>query len=119
MNYNQMATLADTLISGFGQDVTIVNGTTSTYNPDTGIVISTQNNIQAKGVLVNYKLGIVNNSTIQQGDVKLILSPKGITDITIATQAVVNGKSYVISDVKTNNPAGIPLSYELNLRGVQ
>jgi len=119
MNYQELATTAHELITEFGQTVSIVTGVTSAYNPDTGMVTETVNSVQAKGILINYKLGAIDNSLIQQGDVKLILSPNGITDITMATQAVVNAKSYTITNVKTNNPAGTVLSYELNLRGVQ
>lgn len=119
MNYQELATDVSELIAEFGKDVTIVTGVTSAYDTNTGLVTETLTSTIVKGVLVNYKLGAITNSLVQQGDVKLILSSDGITDITAATQAIVNDKSYTITNVKTNNPAGTVLSYELNLRGVQ
>lgn len=119
MDYTELANDVVDLITEFGQDVSIITGTTSAYDTNTGLVTETVDSIIVKGVLVNYKLGAIVNSLIQQGDVKLILSSSGIVDITTANKAIVNGKTYTITDVKTNNPAGIALSYELNLRGIQ
>lgn len=119
MNYQDLANDVIELITEFGQDVTIVTSTTPAYDTNTGLVTETVNSVIVKGILVNYKVSAFANSLIQQGDVKLILSSDGITDITGATKAIVNSKTYIITSVKTNNPAGVALSYELNLRGVQ
>jgi len=120
MNYQELLISVDEIIKEFGQPVVITNGTSTMYNPDTGLVTTTVNTIQANGVTVNYNLNAIDGTMIQQGDVKLILSPIGITDITTAQSATVQGKEYtIVPPIKTNSPAGIPVSYEVNLRGVQ
>ena len=124
--YDRMAATALRLIERFGLTATLSD--TSEPNPDdydpvtgTGpIIVPVTQSGQA--ILLDYTVqeaGIINaaGSLVQQGDKKIMLAAKGLTwPPTLATTILADGLTWTIVNVKSTNPAGTPLVYELHGR---
>lgn len=117
-DYASLATTADTIIGNFGIPVTVVSKGTASYDIDTGSVTSTNVTQTANGVITNYDSKDIDGSVILRGDKRLLLSPIGITSIKPDARVTLAGVSYIVVSVNETNPAGVPLVYDLQIRGV-
>lgn len=116
--YDEMANMALDLISEFGQNVTLQDETPGSYDPVTGT--------QTLGTLVE-QIGrcvlqeftgqdYASNTLIQQGDKKIKIAAKGLTAPQMTTKLITGGATWVIVNIKSSNPAGTPLVYEVHGR---
>jgi hypothetical protein len=121
--YDRMAATALRLIERFGQTATLTEVTAGEYDPVTGIdsepVTLTQ---PGQVILLDYTVqeaGIINaaGSLVQQGDKKIMLAAKGLEWPPMMTTAILaDGLTWTIVNIKSTNPAGTPLVYELHGR---
>lgn len=121
--YDRMAATALRLIERFGQAATLSEVTAGEYDPVTGIdsepVTLTQ---PGQVILLDYTMqeaGIINaaGSLVQQGDKKIMLAAKGLEwPPAMTTTILADGQTWTIVNVKSTNPAGTPLVYELHGR---
>jgi hypothetical protein len=124
--YDRMAATALRLIERFGQTATLSDTPEpdpDDYDPVTGtgpvIVPVTQ---PGQVILLDYteqEAGIINaaGSLVQQGDKKIMLAAKGLAWApTMATTIIADGLTWTIVNIKSTNPAGTPLVYELHGR---
>ena len=124
--YDRMAATALRLIERFGQTATLSDtpeADPDDYDPVTGvgpvIVPVTQ---PGQAILLDYttqEAGIINaaGSLVQQGDKKIMLAAKGLAWVpTMTTTILVDGLTWTIINIKSTNPAGTPLVYELHGR---
>lgn len=124
--YDRMAATALRLIERFGQTATLSDTPEpdpDDYDPVTGtgpvIVPVTQ---PGQVILLDYTVqeaGIINTagSLVQQGDKKIMLAAKGLAwPPTMTTTILVDGLTWTIINIKSTNPAGTPLVYELHGR---
>lgn len=121
--YDEMAEVALELIAEFGQAGTLTNVTEGEYDPVTGFgtdpVTLTQS---GQLILLDYSAaesGVINasGSLIQQGDKKIMLAAKGLAwPPTITTTILAGGQAWSIANIKSTNPAGTPLLYEIHGR---
>jgi hypothetical protein len=112
--YQNMAATASRLLSKFGQAITITRYSSSSYNPATSSASLTGTDTITVGAIFSYKDSMIDGALIKRGD-KYLLCPV-IADVgdkvTIATV------KYSVIDVKSINPAGTPVMYKFNLRGI-
>ena len=124
--YDRMAATALRLIERFGQTATLSDTPEpdpDDYDPVTGmgaaIVPVTQ---PGQVILLDYTMqeaGIINaaGSLVQQGDKKIMLAAKGLAwPPTMTTTILADGLTWTIINIKTTNPAGTTLLYELHGR---
>ncbi len=118
MNWSELVTTADDLITEFGQTITVKRNTYGEYDVDTGEVPNVVTTLKLKGVLFDYGEKELNGTTILKGDKKLLVQPTGISSIENTDIITVNGKDYAVVNVIETNPAGINLLFEVALRGI-
>lgn len=121
--YDRMAATALRLIAQYGQTAALTEITPGEYDPVTGNETGGANLTQTgQLILLEYtsaEAGIINasGSLVQQGDKKIMLAAKGLTwPPTLATTILADGLTWTIVNVKSTNPAGTPLVYELHGR---
>ena len=124
--YDRMAATALRLIERFGLTATLSDTpepNPDDYDPVTGtgpIIVPVTQSGQA--ILLDYTVqeaGIINasGSLVQQGDKKIMLAAKGLAwPPTLTTTILADGQTWTIVNVKSTNPAGTPLVYELHGR---
>ena len=121
--YDEMAEVTLELIAEFGQAGTLISVTEGEYDPVTGfgaepVTLSQTGQL----ILLEYSIqeaGISNaaGSLVQQGDKKIMLAAKGLAwPPTMTTTILADGLTWTIINIKTTNPAGTPLLYELHGR---
>lgn len=112
--YDELALIADDLITEFGQSITIQRPSSSgdAWNPNV-----TYTDYTADCVLRPVKAYEANNELIQLGDVMATVQVGGVA-ITPKTsdKAVVDGVTYQIVQVWDIAPAGTSVVYKLQLR---
>ena len=113
--YNEMSELAEELIGDFGRPVTLVKAGQQAGFDQYGNVIGATPDITANGLgcSLDYKIGEIDGSIIQNGDAKLLY--KGETpeiDMTVT----LDGVKWRIVEPNPLKPAGILVMYSLQLR---
>lgn len=124
--YDRMAATALRLIERFGQAATFSDTPEpdpDDYDPVTGtgpvVVPVTQ---PGQVILLDYTVqeaGVINaaGSLVEQGDKKIMLAAKGLAwPPTMTTTILVDGLTWTIVNIKSTNPAGTPLVFELHGR---
>lgn len=124
--YDRMAATALRLIERFGQTAMLSDTPEpgpDDYDPVTGtgpvVVPVTQ---PGQVILLDYteqEAGIINaaGSLVQQGDKKILLAAKGLAwPPTMTNTILVDGLTWTIVNIKSTNPAGTLLVYELHGR---
>ena len=124
--YDRMAATALRLIERFGQTATLSDTPEpdpDDYDPVTGMGAAIMPVTQpGQVILLDYTMqeaGIINaaGSLVQQGDKKIMLAAKGLAWApTMTTTILADGLTWTIINIKTTNPAGTPLLYELHGR---
>lgn len=116
--YSDAIKVVDDALSQYGQLVTLTHKTVGVYDPSTGTAATTTATEIGRGVVKEYNgFDQIAGTLILQGDKKLLLSPVGITAPKIDDTVIANGITFVIKNIKSNNPAGTVVSYECQLRG--
>ena len=121
--YDRMAATALRLIAQYGQTATLTDGVAGEYDPITGVGTGGTTLTQTgQLILLDYtaqEAGIINaaGSLVQQGDKKIMLAAKGLEwPPTMTTTVLADGLTWTIINIKSTNPAGTPLVYELHGR---
>lgn len=121
--YDRMAATALRLIERFGLTATLSEVTPGEYDPVTGVETGGATLTQTgQLILLDYtaqEAGIINaaGSLVQQGDKKIMLAAKGLEwPPTMTTTVLADGLTWTIINIKSTNPAGTPLAYELHGR---
>lgn len=122
LDWNDLANTVDEMLGGF-QEVVISRMSVGSYDPNTGTAPVTTTVETGNGALLEYTMrgdgqSEVNGTSILQGDKKLLLGSVGITKPQINDTIVASGTTYTIKQVKGENPAGVAIYYECNVRGV-
>lgn len=128
--YDRMAATALRLIAQFGQPATLIDVTPGGYDPDTGVTGPVTMERTGSAIVQDYNLresGAANlaGTVIQQGDKKIMLAALTTNDDgdqvqieppTMNTKVTVDGVTWTVANIKSINPAGTPLLYEIQGR---
>lgn len=120
--YDSLIKAANRLISDKGQTVTFTQVTEGIYDVNTSSVTNTETNYSVKAVLLPYKLqAIASSDLIQQGDMRLLVSPKQVSGSVMVVanpqdKVTVNNELWVIVNVKPLYPAGELVFQEWQIR---
>lgn len=121
--YSRMAATALRLITRFGQAATLDDVTPGTYDPVTGETTGDTPITQScQLILLDYSLqesGIkyAEGSQVQNGDKKVLLAAQGLTWVPqLTTTITADGAIWRVANIKSSNPAGTPLVYEIHGR---
>lgn len=119
--YSEMAAVAHELLLEFGKTVVLRRVTPGVYDPATGAASVTTADQPAIGALFDYDprdsgKGFTPETLIQAGDKQCLLSPSGVTAPEPGDFIVDGSDTWTVLNVKSVNPAGTPVLYELQLR---
>lgn len=120
--YDSLIKAANRLISDKGQTVTFTQVTEGIYDVNTSSITNTETNYSVKAVLLPYKVqAIASSDLIQQGDMKLLVSPKQLSGSSMVVanpqdKVTVNSELWVIVNVKPLYPAGELVFQEWQIR---
>lgn len=115
--YSGLQSTANRLLAQFGKPLTLRIQTGSTYDAATQTNVPTYADHAVSGVIGNYKGRVTESGTlVQTDDKKIIVSVGTAPEPTAAAQIVDGATVYVVQTVKSLNPAGTPLLYELQGR---
>jgi len=120
-DYPKTAATANRLLGQFGRTVTLSRPSTSapTYDPATGISTpDTPATYAAAAVLLDYAQRDIDGTLVQQGDQRCLMSPSVAVAPTTSDDVVVGTVTYSVKRVVKVAPAGTPVLYDLQLRGV-
>lgn len=124
IDYDEIAADALTAIEEAGQVVTLnIPGTGGGYVPGVGVVpAEPATTAEGVGVLLDYTQREIDGTTIMHGDQKLLLAPQiAATPSTAHTVTAMHlgvNKTFTVKHVAAVAPAGQPVLYIVQLRGV-
>ena len=109
------------MLAKHGMTITLKQPNKGTFDAEAGQYTggSADTETQVAAVKMDYAQKLVDGSMIQRGDVKFIVSPKNITSAPKPGEdtLVAGGIEYqIIPPVRTLDPAGTPLYYEIQAR---
>lgn len=119
-DYVKSQATANKLLKQFGKQWTIKRIVNGEYDPDTGTVPTTELTSTPYSVLLDYRSGgmdFAENTLIQAGDKKLLVSAQGLSfDIAQGDLAINGSEQWKIINVKTLKPADTVVMYECQVR---
>ena len=124
IDYDEIAAGALEAIEEAGQAVTLnIPGSGGDYVPGVGVVpANPATTAEGIGVLLDYTQREIDGTTIMHGDQKLLLAPQiAVTPSTAHTVTAMHlgqSKTFSVKNVGAVAPAGQPVLYILQLRGV-
>lgn len=124
IDYDEIAADALTAIEEAGQAVTLnIPGTGGGYVPGVGVVpANPATTAEGIGVLLDYTQREIDGTIIQYGDQKLLLAPQieviPTTAHTVTAMHLGQSKTFTVKNVGAVAPAGQPVLYIVQLRGV-
>lgn len=124
IDYDEIAADALAAIEEAGQAVTLnIPGSGGGYVPGVGVVpANPAMTAEGIGVLLDYAQREIDGTNIQHGDQKLLLAPQieaiPTTEHTVTVMHLGESKTFSIKHVAAVAPAGVPVLYILQLRGV-
>lgn len=124
IDYDEIADGALEAIEEAGQAVTLnIPGSGGGYIPGQGVVpANPATTAEGIGVLLDYKQHEIDGTTIMHGDQKLLLAPQiavvPTTTHTVTAMHLGVSKTFTVKNVGAVAPAGVPVLYILQLRGV-
>lgn len=117
---------AAAMLSEAGQSVTVTSKGAGSYSPATGAVSTSPSSQTAKAVIFDFSAGLrAVNGNIPSTDRLCILSALTTAGAALTAPKVndtvtdVNGATYNVQAVSPLAPDGLPIIYELTLRGHQ
>ena len=104
-----------------GQSVTITRKTSGAYDPATSAVTVTESTESGYGVTGSYRQNEIDGALVQQGDVKLLLSPThadgtALTKPQVNDEVTLSGRTFTIQSVSEVWPGGDAILYTCQLR---
>lgn len=113
--YSKMAQTAVRLLTKFGTDAILTKGGVSVRDKVAGTVTKSGYSVHTvKAVITEYNTKLIDGQTILQGDRKIILDPRIKPEV--GDSVNVAGSTWNIVHVQVSEPAGIPLTYTLQVR---
>jgi hypothetical protein len=114
--YSEIADTANELITEFGQTVIVTNYEVGTEDPSTGVVPKLPSQYSTIGVLLDYDYRNFGDTTafesaVSSGDKRLLL--KAASVVNAGDNLLVNGVSYRAHVIKSVNPAGTNVVYDI------
>lgn len=114
--YSDLATTVNELLTEFGQSVTVTNLGMAVEDPATGVVSQETSSFTTIGVLLDFDSrsfgdGSVPNQATSKTDKRLLISADQL--INAGDTVIVDGSSYMVNVVKTTEPAGVRVVYDL------
>lgn len=115
--YSNLATTAVSLLTKFGQNVTLRKTNAGAYDASAGSVASTPTDSTLKGALFDFPLGTreFEGTLVEKNDKYLLLAANGAIP-SVDDAVIVGGVQFTIIAVKTLSPAGTTVLYTLHLR---
>lgn len=120
--YDALIKAANRLLTDKGQTVTATRVTEGAYDPATGTATNAETNYSVKAVILPYKrAAIASSDLIQQGDMKLLVSPlqtsgPAMIELKPQDKVTVNSEVWVIVNVKPLYPNGTLVFQECQIR---
>jgi hypothetical protein len=115
--YAEMASVADELITEFGQTVTHKVQSGSAYNPDTGSTTVSYVDTSGKGCMIEFDKDLIDGTKVRVGDKLCLLSPIGITEPKDGDLLVIGSETWnIVPPVSVVAPAGIACLYQVQVR---
>ncbi len=120
IDYDAIAAGALHSLSDAGQPVTLHKpGTDGGYVPGVGVVPGAPaRDLPGIGAVVGYKQQHVDGARILQGDQQLLLPPQIEVEPVTGDTVTAGGVTYNVISVQRVAPAGVPVLYKVQLRGV-
>jgi hypothetical protein len=103
------------LLTKFGQTVTFTYSSSETYTIATQTNAKTPATFTGKAVSTNYIKTEIDGSSIQQGDIRLLVENTTVAPVTDNT-VVIDTITYRVMDVESINPNGSNIMYICQLR---
>lgn len=116
MNYAALKATARSLLTGFGQSMTLTKYLVGTYDATTGENSSTSSATTDKGVILPYGDGLkaAQDSLIKADDQQVFIQMAVVPSV--ADRLTVGAAVYDVVGVKAIEPAGVNVLYELQVR---
>lgn len=114
--------MAQNLLKGKGQTITLTYQGSSSYNTATGGATIATSTASAYGAVFDYSARNIDGTIIKVDDKQLLLSALNTAGTAITAPVVndtvtINSVAYTITQVKTLSPAGTVVLYDCNIRG--
>ena len=120
IDYDEIAAGTLDSLTEAGQPVMLHKpGTEGGYVPGVGFVEgSPARDLPGTGAVVGYKQQHIDGTRILQGDQQLLLAPQIEAEPVTGDTATAGGVTYNVISVQRVAPAGVPVLYKVQLRGV-
>lgn len=114
-NYSKTAATALSLLQRFGAAATVHRVTEATYDPATGTMTPTETIHATTAAVFAYAQKYIDGTLIKEGDQQAYCAP-GV-EVKQGDGMTWQGKRYTVVSVKPVSPAGVPVLYEVQIRG--
>lgn len=114
-NYPATAATATRLLQRFGAACTIKHPTGSAYDPAIGTTVPTYTSAPSTAAVFAYAQKYIDGTLILQGDQQAYCAP-GVAPVQGDTMTWA-GRDYTVIAVKPTSPAGVPVLFEVQIRG--
>lgn len=114
--YTELATVADELLTEFGQAVTIRHRTSGAYDPATGTATVATTDEVGVGAVFDYDTKHIDGTMIVRGDKYVLLATIGITAPDTDDRMLIGGVEYSVVSIKTEAPAGTAVLHTVQIR---
>ena len=115
-DYAATAATAQRLLLRFGAACTLRRSTAGAYSPTTGLAVPTVTELSTVAVVLDFPQRYVDGTLIKQGDKQAYLDPSYAP--AQGDEVTWQGVRYQVVNFKAVSPAGVPVLYEAQLRGV-
>lgn len=113
--YPATAATAARLLERFGAAATLKRQSGTTYDPTTGTSTQTYTSYATTAAVFNYAQKYIDGTLIQAGDKQAYCAPAVTPEQ--GDRFTWDVADYTVVDVKAVAPAGVPVLYEVQLRG--
>lgn len=116
--YDNLAETASELLEEFGTDLVLTRVASGAYDPDTGDVTNTETTHTGFGAAFDYESRDIDGTKIKAGDQRILISVTGMAEPEADDRVTVNGKTFTVVRSRTLAPAGVPVVFEVQARGL-
>lgn len=116
--YADLRSIAASMLTDKGQQMTLNKRTSGAYDPATGASTVTSVPHTVTGAVFDFPAALIDGTLIQQGDKKVLVSALGLTvepDTTNDTLEI-GGLTHVIVSARKTSPAGTTVLWTLQVR---
>lgn len=115
-DYAKTAATAHRLLLNFGSTAKLRRQTAGAYNPSTGTAAITTTEFDTVAVVFDYDQKYIDGTLVKQGDKQAYLDPSYAP--AQGDEFTWQGTKYQVVSYKAISPAGVPVLYEAQLRGL-